>query len=154
MRNKIIELLTKHKAMTIEELEIALDGNLDYGVLEDLIYDNKVKYNSKKHKLSLTAMRLNLSKEELYSVILQKGFIDTYHLRLKYRSCIKEAGAILDELIRDGKIVFYKKTNVYAIPFRSVISVKESGNAFARFEERSEERRVGKECRSRWSPYH
>ena len=24
----------------------------------------------------------------------------------------------------------------------------------ASFEERSEERRVGKECRSRWSPYH
>src|SRR2546425_5005993 len=24
----------------------------------------------------------------------------------------------------------------------------------AEFEERSEERRVGKECRSRWSPYH
>jgi len=26
--------------------------------------------------------------------------------------------------------------------------------AFNQFEERSEERRVGKECRSRWSPYH
>ena len=25
---------------------------------------------------------------------------------------------------------------------------------FENFEERSEERRVGKECRSRWSPYH
>ena len=25
---------------------------------------------------------------------------------------------------------------------------------FAIFEKRSEERRVGKECRSRWSPYH
>jgi len=25
---------------------------------------------------------------------------------------------------------------------------------YHRFEERSEERRVGKECRSRWSPYH
>ena len=25
---------------------------------------------------------------------------------------------------------------------------------FARVETRSEERRVGKECRSRWSPYH
>src|SRR3712207_7045366 len=25
---------------------------------------------------------------------------------------------------------------------------------FARYEGRSEERRVGKECRSRWSPYH
>ena len=25
---------------------------------------------------------------------------------------------------------------------------------FSFFEDRSEERRVGKECRSRWSPYH
>src|SRR5256885_7737937 len=25
---------------------------------------------------------------------------------------------------------------------------------WSRFEDRSEERRVGKECRSRWSPYH
>src|SRR5574337_1500513 len=25
---------------------------------------------------------------------------------------------------------------------------------YAQFEDRSEERRVGKECRSRWSPYH
>ena len=28
------------------------------------------------------------------------------------------------------------------------------GVAVRRAEERSEERRVGKECRSRWSPYH
>ena len=26
--------------------------------------------------------------------------------------------------------------------------------AYTRFAKRSEERRVGKECRSRWSPYH
>ena len=25
---------------------------------------------------------------------------------------------------------------------------------FGRYKQRSEERRVGKECRSRWSPYH
>ena len=30
----------------------------------------------------------------------------------------------------------------------------ESNLAMQRFAERSEERRVGKECRSRWSPYH
>ena len=29
-----------------------------------------------------------------------------------------------------------------------------SGNQAKFFAERSEERRVGKECRSRWSPYH
>src|SRR3712207_5213090 len=28
------------------------------------------------------------------------------------------------------------------------------GNIIEQFDERSEERRVGKECRSRWSPYH
>src|SRR5256885_4851852 len=28
------------------------------------------------------------------------------------------------------------------------------GEAFRRLRNRSEERRVGKECRSRWSPYH
>lgn len=121
--------------MTIEELEIALGGNLDYSVLEDLIYDNTIKYNSKKHKLSLVSMRLNLSKEDIYALILKKGFIDTYTLRLKFRSSIKEAGALLDELIKEGRVVFYKKTNVYAIPFRSTISVKESGNAFCRCEE-------------------
>ena len=29
-----------------------------------------------------------------------------------------------------------------------------AANTIARIETRSEERRVGKECRSRWSPYH
>ena len=28
------------------------------------------------------------------------------------------------------------------------------GDAFIKITKRSEERRVGKECRSRWSPYH
>src|SRR2546426_4997568 len=32
--------------------------------------------------------------------------------------------------------------------------VRSQGEAEARKKQRSEERRVGKECRSRWSPYH
>ena len=39
------------------------------------------------------------------------------------------------------------------IPFRIVADPAEMGLVMAR-ELRSEERRVGKECRSRWSPYH
>ena len=31
---------------------------------------------------------------------------------------------------------------------------KHKGAGFGKIPERSEERRVGKECRSRWSPYH
>ena len=32
--------------------------------------------------------------------------------------------------------------------------VADDGNCDVEYPERSEERRVGKECRSRWSPYH
>ena len=39
--------------------------------------------------------------------------------------------------------------------YRTDIAFDKKGNAIAVFEQkRSEERRVGKECRSRWSPYH
>ena len=38
----------------------------------------------------------------------------------------------------------------------NIAVVDDGGNlvAFAAMDDRSEERRVGKECRSRWSPYH
>jgi len=32
--------------------------------------------------------------------------------------------------------------------------IRRFGHAYVPMDERSEERRVGKECRSRWSPYH
>ena len=36
----------------------------------------------------------------------------------------------------------------------SCVAVMEGGEAVVIANARSEERRVGKECRSRWSPYH
>ena len=36
----------------------------------------------------------------------------------------------------------------------SADALKEEDTRLGEFRERSEERRVGKECRSRWSPYH
>ena len=51
---------------------------------------------------------------------------------------------------------------VFCVPAIDIIPVAEAvkgtniqvGAENMYFEERSEERRVGKECRSRWSPYH
>ena len=34
------------------------------------------------------------------------------------------------------------------------LQIDNAGNGLLEFDSRSEERRVGKECRSRWSPYH
>ena len=45
---------------------------------------------------------------------------------------------------------------VYCVPAIDIVPVVEAlkGTNVAVGAERSEERRVGKECRSRWSPYH
>src|SRR5258708_11861837 len=57
----------------------------------------------------------------------------------------------LDGLVKIIQILFYLAGGTVAVlTFRSArIGLLNSVNT-----ERSEERRVGKECRSRWSPYH
>ena len=45
-------------------------------------------------------------------------------------------------------LIISKKTGEWGIPYPG------ADQDFARVDMRSEERRVGKECRSRWSPYH
>src|SRR2546430_10002208 len=42
----------------------------------------------------------------------------------------------------------------YMIPLGQTLAVKLEGRGYVTLVNRSEERRVGKECRSRWSPYH
>ena len=50
-----------------------------------------------------------------------------------------------DRKLRNGKIIFEKIKNIEFVA-DSVLYYTQRN--------RSEERRVGKECRSRWSPYH
>ena len=51
----------------------------------------------------------------------------------------------MDQQVGSGSLCFAKAP--FIIGTASVVGTKEG-------EGRSEERRVGKECRSRWSPYH
>ena len=57
-------------------------------------------------------------------------------------------------------IMQYQRVNGYAPTIREIckmVGVASTSSVYAHLkilEERSEERRVGKECRSRWSPYH
>ena len=53
-------------------------------------------------------------------------------------------------IVKDGRIIgegYHKKCGELHAERNAIASLTESA-------ERSEERRVGKECRSRWSPYH
>ena len=55
-----------------------------------------------------------------------------------------------------GREIGKKLAEAYGIPFydNEIISRAAKDTGFAEAAFRSEERRVGKECRSRWSPYH
>ena len=54
----------------------------------------------------------------------------------------------LDEALKEGKEFSEQKK------FGSNSAQLNKGIALSKWFRRSEERRVGKECRSRWSPYH
>ena len=60
--------------------------------------------------------------------------------------------------IGPGQVGFSKTRSIIEAPFygNNVIKVNTLKEAYelAKNSPRSEERRVGKECRSRWSPYH
>ena len=53
-----------------------------------------------------------------------------------------------------GSIGFTNPMSLIIISMPFLLSVLISFHPFYRILTRSEERRVGKECRSRWSPYH
>src|SRR3712207_7208192 len=55
--------------------------------------------------------------------------------------------------IRQDIAALAAETGVPVDDFRRIVQQVQSGERQAR-QARSEERRVGKECRSRWSPYH
>ena len=77
--------------------------------------------------------------------------VQTCALPIYEKWSVKKAGALLQRergSIKSG-----------ALPQREMGIIKSGGAAAARIGKykkrgRSEERRVGKECRSRWSPYH
>ena len=53
-----------------------------------------------------------------------------------------------------GVLVFLSITGTVAHAAGLVDNTVSDANAYSKYPLRSEERRVGKECRSRWSPYH
>ena len=61
---------------------------------------------------------------------------------------VKKNGAMVS-----GPVPLPTKKEVVTI-LRAVHKYKDSREQFEQRTHRSEERRVGKECRSRWSPYH
>ena len=72
------------------------------------------------------------------------------------KQLIKGNEAIVKSAILAGCRAFYGYpiTPASEIAEAAALYLPQVGGVFLQAESRSEERRVGKECRSRWSPYH
>ena len=65
--------------------------------------------------------------------------------------------SFIEKNIRKGNIKINKKkiSSNYRLKLNDIIEIfNYSTDSYKNIDKRSEERRVGKECRSRWSPYH
>ena len=54
----------------------------------------------------------------------------------------------------NSRNVTYSTVGDYQLPNLTLPQQEKALGKYGRLRRRSEERRVGKECRSRWSPYH
>ena len=98
---------------------------LSFAISADLS-ENIDKHKAKYDKLALDMWEL-----------AEMGYLETESSKLM-QDVLKEAG-------------FTIKSGVAGIPTAFIAEYSQGG---PREQARSEERRVGKECRSRWSPYH
>ena len=76
------------------------------------------------------------------------GFLQKKAARKKVEALSEKYGlkVDLDAKVEDISVGMQQRTEILKMLYRD--------NEVLIFDERSEERRVGKECRSRWSPYH
>ena len=94
------------------------------------------------------------------SVFLKRGVFKMKKIGFDAEKYIEEQSKYILERINHGnserlylefggKDVYKRQLGKYVLPEQTVL-----GGSRTASENRSEERRVGKECRSRWSPYH
>ena len=95
----------------------------------------------------------NIFQFSTFSILKKEGFIlmgidhNFYGEGRSFLSCILNIFDMdLSQLKSNIKEYFNKNPNKFF--------TLNQGRLFPKFKNRSEERRVGKECRSRWSPYH
>ena len=123
---RLLEIDQTVASLSAEKIRTMLQGH--HGSLEDLKEEIAVLADERKALLRKNGFSPDYLEPHYYCPLCQDtGYVDGHKC-----SCFKKAEIEL----------LYTQSNL------TEILQKEN------FEHRSEERRVGKECRSRWSPYH
>ena len=143
-------MMNKRKIITIISIAvvIVLTGTITFNVIKAKRQEEK-KLTANEWFLDQTDYLNNIlnfldSMDTVYSLYLSGSMSKTDFVN--YNTLLKQQYAIMDNEYEQ-----YKRDNPIKMGTQSYIS--QSGiEAINNI--RSEERRVGKECRSRWSPYH
>ena len=105
--------------------------------------------------MSLPILRYYAINRYLYFFVVTKKKLNLQPLvELAQKGDTNAFAAIYDEMVKPVYRYIYFKTNTEIAEDLTEETFLKVWQNLSKYKRRSEERRVGKECRSRWSPYH
>src|SRR2546428_13563286 len=108
----------------------------------------------RRHTISVSAFLLNRSSDlavNIHITIIELNALHTKRQNLFHKQMDNRIKLLEEILSFRMQGVEFDNVDMYVDGHKAASDVRDE---FVSVTERSEERRVGKECRSRWSPYH
>ena len=150
------ENLAHGNGVTIATLKEMLDAGIDFFTSGNHVWSNKADINQIFTENKLPIIRpanypptvlgegYKIIEVGVYKILIA-NLIGRVFFRENFDCPFRKFQEILAETAKE-------KVDAVIVDFHAEATSEK--NTFARYFDRSEERRVGKECRSRWSPYH
>lgn len=139
-KNRIIEVLSS-TSLSLELIAEVIECNTSdlKPLLDEMVKKNEIKYLEDKALYKINKNGKRLDKDYVYSLIKDNNIYDYYMLQKSIKASYKEINAILDELIKDGKIDYFEEYDTYGDIKLARVNVKPQGYAFAYVEEENKD---------------
>ncbi|MBQ9124203.1 MAG: ribonuclease R [Acholeplasmatales bacterium] len=139
-KNRIVEVLSS-TSLSLELIAEVLECNTSdlKPLLDEMVKKNEIKYLEDKALYKINKNGKRLDKAYVYSLIKNNNIYDYYMIQKSIKASYKEINAILDELIKDGKIDYFEEYDTYGDIKLARVNVKPQGYAFAYVEEENKD---------------
>ena len=137
---------------------MSLENILD---LPKELLDSDVFMDEEQERNELYKIRLHTYKKRFENRYSTFVIVPTYHCNFNCVYCYESSrpAVYMDEETENNIVTFVENMNLKSFHItwfggEPLLNFKRIESLTRKITTRSEERRVGKECRSRWSPYH